>query len=164
MAGLHRTPSPKPPRIVVGYDGSAEARLALEDAAHRAGPSGEVFIVICFDEPPDRLGRPNADRALREAQTVARKLLHDLEDGEVPALQLTRWETELLPGPAGKAIADVARVRDADEIAIGSRGVGRTRALLGSVSQDVLRRADRPVRVVTGKAAERRAAEPLPVP
>lgn len=164
MVGIHRTEPPRGRQIVVGYDGSPEARFALEDAAHAAGPLGAVIVVVCFDEPPSYLGGPEADRALQDAQKDARRLLRELEDGGVPALLLTHWETDLLPSPAGKAIVDVARIRDADEIAIGARGLGRARSLLGSVSQEVLHRADRPVRVVTERAAQRRAAAPVPVP
>jgi nucleotide-binding universal stress UspA family protein len=48
----------------------------------------------------------------------------------------------------GQAIADVARVRHADEIVVGARGLGRVRALLGSVSHELLHIADRPVVVI----------------
>jgi nucleotide-binding universal stress UspA family protein len=40
-------------------------------------------------------------------------------------------------------------VRDADEIVVGSRGLGRIRGALGSVSQKLLREAARPVLVVS---------------
>ena len=42
-----------------------------------------------------------------------------------------------------------------DTIYIGSRGAGRASVLLGSVAHDVLHRADRPVTVITERAAER---------
>ena len=44
------------------------------------------------------------------------------------------YETELIGGSPAQAITDVARARDADEIVIGSRGMGRLRGVLGSVS------------------------------
>jgi nucleotide-binding universal stress UspA family protein len=42
----------------------------------------------------------------------------------------------------------VASAIDADEIVIGARGLGRARALMGSVSKELLRIADRPVLVI----------------
>ena len=64
----------------------------------------------------------------------------------------TEYETELIGGPPAQAIADVARVRDADEIIVGARGLGRVRALLGSVSHELLHIADRPVVVIPAAA------------
>jgi nucleotide-binding universal stress UspA family protein len=47
-----------------------------------------------------------------------------------------------------KAIADVANVRGADEIILGTRGFGRVRALLGSVAHEVIHLAACPVIVI----------------
>jgi nucleotide-binding universal stress UspA family protein len=70
----------------------------------------------------------------------------------------------VLAGRPADAILRVAEVREADEIALGSRGRGHARAALGSVSLDVLHGADRPVRVMTANAARRLAERPVPVP
>ena len=67
------------------------------------------------------------------------------------------FEVELVPGGAGQALCHVAEVRDADEIVLGSRGQGRVGSLLGSVSEDVLRHADRPVVVIPYAAVRERA-------
>jgi nucleotide-binding universal stress UspA family protein len=45
-----------------------------------------------------------------------------------------------------------AALRDADEIVVGSRGFGRLRGVLGSVSHAVLHEADRPVVVIPADA------------
>ena len=50
-------------------------------------------------------------------------------------------------------LADLAREREADEIVIGSRGLGRFSAALGSVSHALLQQADHPVVVVPAAAA-----------
>jgi nucleotide-binding universal stress UspA family protein len=60
----------------------------------------------------------------------------------------------LIGGSAAQAIADVARVRDADAIVVGARGLGRLRSLLGSVSHELLHIADRPVVVIPTAAIE----------
>jgi nucleotide-binding universal stress UspA family protein len=55
-------------------------------------------------------------------------------------------------------------VRDADEIVVGARGLGRVRALLGSVSHELLHIADRPVVVIPAATVDpqrqKRNAEP----
>ena len=60
--------------------------------------------------------------------------------------------TSLLEGPAARAIVAAADARDADEIVIGSRGFGRLRGVLGSVSHAVLHEATRPVVVIPADA------------
>jgi nucleotide-binding universal stress UspA family protein len=164
MPGSHASPPEESTTLVVGYDGSAESHVALDAAAHVAGPLGKIWIVVCFDEPPGWLGAPNRDAALNDAEAEARSLIAGLEADAVPALQRTHWEVELIPGPPADAIMRVAEVRDADEIFIGSRGRGRTRSVIGSVSHDVLHHTDRPVRIFTQRAAERLTRMPAPAP
>ena len=144
-------------RIVVGYDGSPISRMALEDAARRAGPDGELFVVHAFHEPGAQYGHPNADEKLLKEREHAREVLAGVDALVTGAQPGVRWESELLSGPAAEAIVRVAEVRDADEIHVGSRGVGRARGLLGSVAHDVLRLADRPVVVIPERAALRAA-------
>ncbi|MGZ6670645.1 MAG: universal stress protein [Solirubrobacteraceae bacterium] len=62
------------------------------------------------------------------------------------------YETELIGGSAADAITEVARARHADQIVVGARGLGRIRALLGSVSHELLHIADRPVVVIPAAA------------
>jgi nucleotide-binding universal stress UspA family protein len=50
--------------------------------------------------------------------------------------------------PASAALAEVARRHHVGEIVVGSRGMGRVRAAMSSVSHRLLRIADRPVVVV----------------
>lgn len=136
--------------MVVGYDGSAAARAAVDQAAALAGASGKVYIVHAYAPPADWLGQPNYQRVLDDHRQRGEAIL-DALTGD-PPLQ-TEFETELLETPAAEAIVEVASVRDADLIVVGSRGLSRLRAALGSVSYDVLHRADRPVLVVPEKAA-----------
>jgi nucleotide-binding universal stress UspA family protein len=142
------------PTIVVGYDGSDASRAALLFAARQAGPRGRVFVVHAYELPPDFLGWPDYDRLLSERRDRGEALLRELPlDGE--ALAGPEYETELIGGPPSQAIADVARVRGADEIVVGARGLGRVRALLGSVSHELLHVADRPVVVIPTAAVVR---------
>lgn len=121
--------------VVVGYDGSPNARAAVDYAAWLAGATGKLYVVHADEH-----------RARGEAVLDALVLTDD------PLLE-TEFETELLEKPAADAIVEVAETRNADLIVVGSRGLGRLRAALGSVSHDVLHRADRPVLVVPAKAA-----------
>ncbi|MFP5363009.1 MAG: universal stress protein [Thermoleophilia bacterium] len=142
------------PTIVVGYDGSPTARAALDYARRRAGAGGTVFVVHAFELPGELLGFPNYDRLLEERQRQGQALLAEVEADADPR----QLETELVGGPPAEAIARVARVRGADEIVVGARGVSRARALLGSVSSELLHVADRPVVVIPAASI----AEPAP--
>lgn len=138
------------PTIVVGYDGSKTARAALAIARRRAGSGGRVYVVHAYRLPAELLGFPNYDRPLEERQRHGRALLAEV----APEGDDTRLETELIGGSPADVIAAVARVRDADEIVIGARGLSRARALFGSVSTELLHLADRPVVVIPTAAVE----------
>jgi nucleotide-binding universal stress UspA family protein len=133
--------------IVVGYDGSAAARGALLFAARQAQAGGRVFVVHAYELPPHLLGSPNYDRILAERRGRGEALLRDLPlQGD--ELAGPEYETELVGGPPAEAIANVARTRHADEIVVGARGLCLVRALLGTVSHELLHIADRPVVVI----------------
>ena len=138
---------------VVGYDGSDPSREALRHAARRAAPDSLIVVVHAYDLPPDLLGSPGYDGLLTQRQAHGRALLEALPLDGADELMDVEFETELIGGPAAEAIVRVARVRDADEIVIGARGHGRVRAVLGSVSLEVLHRADRPVTVIPAAGA-----------
>jgi len=140
--------------IVVGYDGSEASRAAVTMAARRAGRRGIVFVVHAYELPPDFLGSPNFERLLSDRKDHGRALLDAMPLSGNDELLETEYETELIGGPPAEAIANVARVRDADEIVVGARGLGRVRALLGSVSHELLHIADRPVLVIPAAAVE----------
>ena len=136
--------------VVVGYDGSPPARAALAYAARRAAGGGRVIAVHAFQPAPDWLGEPYYQRALDAAMTHGRELLRSLEEQADLGVDLA---TSLLEGPPARAIVAAADARDADEIVMGSRGFGRLRGVLGSVSHAVLHEADRPVVVIPADTA-----------
>jgi len=130
--------------LVVGYDGSDEARAALAYAAEHVD-GGRVFIVSAADRVPEYLGAQYYQGFVDAAHGRVQALLEDAAS-QMPAG--VDFVTELLEGRPAEAIVAVADARDADEIVVGSRGLGRVRALLGSVSHEVLHLADRPVVVI----------------
>jgi nucleotide-binding universal stress UspA family protein len=138
------------PVLVVGYDGSDNSAAALDYATDRVRDLGGHVVAVCaFNAPPDWLGAPYYQHSLDEQRERARELIRGLEDR--PAV-----ETDVVLGPPAEALTRTAQARDAAEIVVGARGLGRFRAALGSVSHDLLHEADRPVVIVPSSAAARR--------
>jgi nucleotide-binding universal stress UspA family protein len=136
------------PLAIVGWDGSDAARAALEYAADQARrTNGRVVAVYAYDAPADFIGAPYFGRALAESQARGRELLAQLEGETGLGVEI---ETDLAEGPPVDAITRAAAARAAREIVVGSRGLGRFRAALGSVSHALLHEADCPVVVVPG--------------
>jgi nucleotide-binding universal stress UspA family protein len=151
-------PSFPGPRVVVGYDGSPGSRAALARAADVAGGDGVVFVVHAYPRARAWFGFPNdqehLDSVLAEAEAKMRALY-----GETGGpLDRVAWEPEIIAGDPAEAIAAVADARHADEIVVGSRRSGLTRALHGNVAQDLIRTAGVPVTVVPRGAAARAEA------
>jgi nucleotide-binding universal stress UspA family protein len=152
---LRSAPAPArattPRTVVVGYDGSDEARVAFAVAIDRAQPSDRLVVVHATAPASSWLGAPYYQRAVTEIHEAAEAVLDELrpiaEQVETPI------EFEVLEGPPAEVLIRAATVREADEIVVGSRGLGRLRGALGSVSLELLREAARPVLVVSRDAA-----------
>ena len=139
-----------PRTIVVGYDGSDEARAAFAVAIDRAQPTDHIVVVHATTAASHWLGTPYYDRAVAGNHAAAERVLDEMR----PIAEQVEMaiDFEVLEGPPAEVLARVASVRDADEIVVGSRGLGRIRGALGSVSQELLREAGRPVLVVSRDA------------
>ena len=145
--------------LVVGFDGSPSARDALRFAREHA--HGRLIVVVHAYEPlPALYGAPNYGEILNGRLSRGRAVLREASG----VLGDTEHELELLEGPAAAAIESVAATRGADAIVVGSRGFGRLRATLGSVSHELLHLADRPVIVVPARAGLRERGEPEATP
>jgi nucleotide-binding universal stress UspA family protein len=135
------------PCVVVGFDGSPASHVALSRAIQRVGPGGKLYLLHAWDVPESWRGRgsyqPFLDRALADAESAMEQARN-----AHPGLDGIAWETELIGGPVARSISDVARVRHADEIVVGTRGFGRVRALLGSVAHELIHLAPCPVTVI----------------
>ena len=153
------TPETNSRTIVVGYDGSPAALVAVETAIDRAGPDGHLVIVHAYQTPTDYTGASYYTAMVEDASQYATNVLDDLER-DCERLVTIDHERDLAVGPAAAAIVRAAETHDAAEIVIGSRGVGRMRALLGSVAHDVIHCADCPVTVIPERMSERNPAEP----
>ncbi len=137
--------------IVVGIDGSAHSRRAVEWAMREAAIHRVPLTVITVHEisvgywgsgvayPEDHAVAAHARQA---AQTEVDKVLADL--GEPRPESVT---VQSVSGTPAEAILDAAK--DADMIVVGSRGAGGfTYLLMGSVSTRVAHRAHCPVVVI----------------
>jgi nucleotide-binding universal stress UspA family protein len=144
--------------IVVGYDGSAAARAAVEHAIDRATPDGHLVLVHAYEAPADHIGATYANPRLEDTSQYATSVVDALEH-DCERLSTVDHERDILTGHAAAAIAKAAELHEADEIVIGSRGAGRVRAVLGSVAHDVLHLAECPVLVVPDRAVRARHKE-----
>lgn len=136
-------------RIVVGVDGSAGARAALEWAGTEARRRGTSVHAVCaYNEPPTvAAGGPAAAGALAELRHgLERDAEHVLADAE-ESVDMVPVSTRAVHGPAADVLLEAAS--DADLLVVGSRGRGGFASLvLGSVSQQCAARAPGVVVVV----------------
>jgi nucleotide-binding universal stress UspA family protein len=140
--------------IVVGYDGSPASRAAVQHGVRAAGPEGRVVIVNAYQIPPDYMGEPFYQDMLSAAVKRSEDATRDLE-ATCEGLAGLDHEMELMAGDAGEGILKVAESRKADEIIVGSRGLGRVGSwLMGSVAQKVIRGAQCPVLVIPDRVAD----------
>lgn len=141
-----------PNRVIVGDDGSDDARKAGDLAAQIAGLFGaEVVLVRAYEKPPEPVGgwsgedRRELDEALFREERALEGRAQELEAvaGSRPGSRLVETEPTLamlLVAEEGQEASTL--------LAVGSRGLGMAgRTALGSVSTKVLRVARGPVLV-----------------
>lgn len=142
--------SPHAGRIIVGVDGSDEARKALRFAADRAMNTGETVVAVYGHHSfGSRLlgldGAVSASEVRRMEE--ADRFLHEQTAGiaaDFPDLEIAH---EAIPVPPAQVLVDCSAA--ASLVVVGSRGRDAfTELLLGSVSQHVLHHAGCPVAVV----------------
>jgi nucleotide-binding universal stress UspA family protein len=142
-----------PTRILLATDGSEEAELAaltavdLADATHSELHLVHVGVVpILLKSYPGTLGYER--RLYEQIEEMSRELLRK-QSRRVKAAGGTVAGTHLRMGQVALEILALAEELGADLIVMGSRGLGGVRrALMGSVSDSVVRHAHCPVLVV----------------
>lgn len=133
--------------VVVGYDGSALARAAVAHAVRLAG-GGRVVLVYARAAPPPRMTARWQELLSADDAASGEAALADIARGDSPDLDGASWEARVVPGPPADALVAVARDVGADVVVVGSHGYGGIEPTLGSVSNALLRIADRPVMVI----------------
>jgi nucleotide-binding universal stress UspA family protein len=136
-----------PTKVLLATDGSEEARLAATTAAELAtSTDSELHVVHVAELRPIFLSQTEEEPA--KLRREARRHL----DEEVRAVEeagSTVREAHLRQGRADEEIIDLAESLGVGLIVMGSRGRGRIqRALMGSVSDSVVRHAHCPVTIV----------------
>ena len=132
--------------IVVGYDGSADARQALGAAAEHVAEGGVVHVVTAFDEPARHEISKMIERLPDEIQNAGSIDVTPrgyLRDAEIMLENRgIKHQGHFVEDRAASAILDVADQVGADLIVIGTRGLGRVeRFLRGSVSARIANHA-----------------------
>jgi nucleotide-binding universal stress UspA family protein len=146
-----------PTKVLLAIDGSEEARLAASTALELS-ENREAELHVVYVEPmlerhtgPARFAvdlPPEVVQSVEEeAKTRLEKLMEKMREGEG---QVTQAHARV-GSPAAEVVA-LAEGLGAGLIVMGSRGVGGIRrALLGSISDPVVRHAHCPVMVVRHK-------------
>jgi nucleotide-binding universal stress UspA family protein len=136
-----------PTRILLATDGSREAQLAATTASDLAQKTNsELHLIHVGELRPTFLAQTEVEPAQLERE--ARQLL-DEQARKVEGAGGPVKEAHLRLGRADEEIVDLAQSIGAGLIVMGSRGRGRIRrALMGSVSESVVRHAHCPVTIV----------------
>jgi nucleotide-binding universal stress UspA family protein len=132
-------------RIVVGVDGSLQARRALSWALDEARRWGTGCLLVHAFDFGVAAGSPFGGRAFEQIQAAAQGLL----DEEVALARRTGISVDgrLVPGPAAAALVEVSK--HAPMLVVGSHGRGGLAGIvLGSVSTACVHHAHCPVVVV----------------
>ena len=141
-----------PTKILLATDGSEEAELATTTAVDLAGSTGsELHVVSVF--PGSAYVHPYYETHFPEAAERLRREAHkgrqEMLDERSRQAGGSVTQTHIRAGKAAKEIVHLAEELDAGLVALGSRGLGGARrALMGSVSDSVVRQAHCPVLVV----------------
>ncbi len=143
--------------IIVCADGSDASTRAARAGLALIGGSPRVLVATVADEPDPGLisgsGHAGPVMSADEFQLLddnAQKQAQAIADEAVEALGLQHAETRVLRGDPARALCALATELSARAIVMGTRGRGGVRrAVLGSVSDYVVRNAPCPV-VVTG--------------
>jgi nucleotide-binding universal stress UspA family protein len=140
-------------KILIATDGSPEARKAVELGIEIASDH-EASVVLVQVIPSVRTTEfdPGVRIQTIPAELRLRRAVALHEAAQLAAEHSVQSTFEVLTGDPADEIVAYADSIDADLVVIGARRRGPlARALLGSVSRDVVRESRRPVLVVQGR-------------
>ena len=150
--------------VVVAYDGSAEAKAAVREAATlfatrrlvvaSVWEPGLAMAMAMAPTDPTGIGYvPPTGEAVAAVDRAQRDHATEVADEGVGIARELGANADAYPVPderdVAMTLAELAGELDACAIVVGSRGLGAVKSkLLGSTSAELLRRAGRPVLVV----------------
>ena len=149
-----------PTRILLATDGSEDAAFAARTAVNLANKTGSELHVVYVEEVPRRLSTsestslegmidPEFEEKMRQLAEAAasQRLTEQVQKIKEAGGQIAQAHAKF--GRPHADIVHLAEELDAGIVVVGSRGEGGVRkALLGSVSDSVVRHAHCPVLVV----------------
>jgi nucleotide-binding universal stress UspA family protein len=141
------------PTVMVATDGSEAALHAGERAVGLAGFLGaKLYVLYVVDEDGAFHTGIHYGEAVRELAALGKRVTGQV--AELAEKAGVEHEEVVVTGNPARAILAVAQDVGADYVLMGAVGASRLgNALFGSVSEEVLRRADRTVLLVGGKRA-----------
>jgi nucleotide-binding universal stress UspA family protein len=132
--------------VVVGYDGTEGAKVALDKAVEFAKALGDR-IVIVFGYAPGGYGGGEVPTHREAVKELGEKMTTEAE--EVVSAAGVEHEIELINERGAEALSDVATKREARMIVVGSYGESPLAgAVLGRTAYRLVHVAERPVLVV----------------
>lgn len=146
----------KPPRIMIGVDGSVEAEYAVREVGMRVWPKGTEVRIVAVDDgtPPNRIARviPTAAAMIGNSNDeafAASRMVVEWAKRELRAIGL-QVSVAIKQGDPQRVLIEEAREWEADSIFVGSRKFDGTleRFWLGSVSTALVTKAHSSVEVV----------------
>lgn len=136
-------------RILVAVDGSPDAAAALERAATLARDQNALITLLMV--APGPAGAPPVGEGLEPVDYYA-KIMREATDSLPEDVGV---RTRIEHGDPATTILELASSEDHDLIVMGSHGHGRIhRALLGSVSEGVLRKSAVPLMLMRAAQAD----------
>jgi nucleotide-binding universal stress UspA family protein len=146
----------KPPKVMIGVDGSAEAENAVREVGMRVWPKGTEVRIVAVDDgtSPARISRvlPTAAAMIKKSNDevfAASRLMVEWAERELRVIGL-HVSVAIEKGDPQRVLIEQARKWDADSIFVGSRKFDGTfeRFWLGSVSTALAAKAHCTVEVV----------------
>ena len=146
-------------RVMIPVDGSARAECIIDAAVSVAGPNATYILARVV--PPVPAMSPYADSyatTVRIADPIATEELADEAHGYVERIAQLLVSSGVksvehvvgVAEPIGPRLINEAKALEVDLIALGSHGRGASRALFGSVGDEILRGTQLPLLICRG--------------
>jgi nucleotide-binding universal stress UspA family protein len=143
-------------KILIGVDGSAHSKAAIDYVKTMTWPKGTSFVVLSVSIPMIAYTVVDAggltwmqsaeEEMTSQAQDLAARVEQELRDAGCSA------EARVMKGDARDALVDMARSMGADLVVVGSHGrSGLAKLVMGSVATHVVTHAPCSVLVVKMK-------------